>query len=146
MIKVLAICSRQACPEDTGTKLGQCFPGIVFTMNPGLSQGIDQARSDLPELILFEDTLPDDGVLEYCRAIKQDPMLGRGFIVLVTDRAREAAFSLKALKAGADGLLGKPVRESELIPLLSLLLRRHAGKKRTIGGKCRRRTKTMPTA
>jgi len=123
MIKVLAIGNRNVFPDNTGAKLGQCFPGMVLTWNPMLLQGIEQARADLPELILLEDTLHHDGILEYCKLIRQDSSLGNCLIVLVSERYGEADFSLEALKSGADGLVGKPVREGELIPLLSLLVR-----------------------
>jgi CheY-like chemotaxis protein len=82
-------------------------------------QGLERARVLLPRILVTEIMLPGLDGLRVCRALKADPAT-RGITVLV--------FSIlsaedRALEAGADAFLRKPLDDGRLVETLSKLLR-----------------------
>jgi len=81
-------------------------------------QGLERARSLMPRIVVTEIMLPRLDGLKVCRSLKSDPKT-RGIAVLV--------FSIlsaedRALEAGADAFLLKPLDDARLIDTAMKLL------------------------
>jgi CheY-like chemotaxis protein len=81
-------------------------------------QGLERARVLLPRILVTEIMLPRLDGLRVCRALKADPVT-RGIAVLV--------FSIlsaedRALEAGADAFLRKPLDDARLVETVIKLL------------------------
>ncbi len=82
-------------------------------------QGLERARVLLPRIVVTEIMLPRLDGLKVCRALKSDPAT-RGIAVLVFSilSARD-----RALEAGADAFLLKPLDDARLVETVTKLLR-----------------------
>jgi DNA-binding response OmpR family regulator len=83
-------------------------------------QGLERARILLPRIVVTEILLPRLDGLKVCRSLKSDPAT-KGIAVLV--------FSIlsaedRALEAGADAFLLKPLDDARLIDTVRKLLRK----------------------
>jgi len=82
-------------------------------------QGLERARVLLPRIVVTEIMLPRLDGLRVCRDLKADPST-RHIVVLV--------FSIlsaedRALEAGADAFLRKPLADAQLVDTVTKLLR-----------------------
>jgi CheY-like chemotaxis protein len=82
-------------------------------------QGLERARALLPRILVTEIMLPRLDGLRVCRTLKSDPAT-KGIVVLV--------FSIlsaedRALEAGADAFLLKPLDDARLVETVTKLLR-----------------------
>ena len=82
-------------------------------------QGLERARTLMPRILVTEIMLPRLDGLKVCRALKSNPAT-KGIIVLV--------FSIlsaedRALEAGADSFLLKPLDDARLVDTVTKLLR-----------------------
>jgi two-component system response regulator MprA len=82
-------------------------------------QGLERARALIPRIVVTEILLPRLDGLKVCRALKSDPAT-KGIVVLV--------FSVlfaedRALEAGADAFLRKPLDDARLVDTVTTLLR-----------------------
>jgi len=86
-------------------------------------QGLERARALIPRILVTEILLPRLDGLKVCRALKSDPAT-KDIIVLV--------FSIlfaedRALEAGADAFLRKPLDDARLVDTVTTLLRERSG-------------------
>ena len=105
-------------------ELGSLFlarSGRVITANNGY-EGLMLARRDQPNIVVADLEMPCMGGDELCRRIKADPDLVQTPVILLTpggvaeDRAR-------AVRAGADDVIAKPISRIALIQAVNRLLR-----------------------
>jgi uncharacterized protein (TIGR02266 family) len=105
-------------------ELGSLFlarSGRVITANNGF-EGLMLARRDHPNVVVADLEMPCMGGDELCRRIKADPEIAQTPVILVTpggvgeDRAR-------AVRAGADDVIAKPISRIALIQAVNRLLR-----------------------
>lgn len=75
--------------------------------------GIRQAHTHRPALIVCDWQMPGMDGLTVCRTIKADPTLAKAFFILLTSRS-EIADRVKGLDTGADDFLSKPLEPNEL--------------------------------
>ncbi|HDR28913.1 diguanylate cyclase [Rhodovulum sp.] len=80
------------------------------------------ARRDRPDLILMDMALPDMEATELCRRLKAHPETASIPLIVVT-AARAAEVKMRALEAGADEFLSKPLDEMILLARVRNLLR-----------------------
>jgi len=85
----------------------------VLEAEDGLT-GISVAESEKPDLILMDVNLPDIDGLEATQRIRKLPDIARIPIIALTANAMVGDRE-KALEAGCDGYLPKPISKSELI-------------------------------
>lgn len=95
--------------------------GRVITASGG-EEGLEIARRERPDLVLVDQFMPEVDGLALCRALKADPELAPTPVVVLcsSDRGDDRA---KALRAGADDVIGKPISRSSLIEAVQRFLR-----------------------
>ncbi|GAA0310597.1 diguanylate cyclase [Rhodovulum strictum] len=80
------------------------------------------ARRERPDLILMDMALPDMEATDLCRALKSHPETAEIPLIVVAG-ARSADAKMRALEAGADEFLSKPLDEMILLARVRNLLR-----------------------
>jgi two-component system, OmpR family, alkaline phosphatase synthesis response regulator PhoP len=83
---------------------------------------IDKAKSFHPDLILLDVMMPKLSGFEVCRKLKNDPQLSKIMVLMVT-ALNELGDIERAVKAGTDDFLSKPVNKLELLKRVELMLR-----------------------
>jgi CheY-like chemotaxis protein len=81
--------------------------------------GLERARVLIPRILVTEILLPQLDGLKVCRAVKPDPAT-RGIAVLVFSIL---AAEDRALEAGADAFLRKPLDDARLVDTVTKLIR-----------------------
>jgi DNA-binding response OmpR family regulator len=76
------------------------------------------ARDVAPQIVITEILVPKLDGLALCRAIKQDPVLRTTAVLIFSILAAER----RALEAGADAFLMKPLAEQRLVETVRTLL------------------------
>jgi signal transduction histidine kinase/ligand-binding sensor domain-containing protein/DNA-binding response OmpR family regulator len=84
-------------------------------------QGLDIARSELPDLIVSDVMMPNMDGFELCAALKADPELDFIPLILLTAKATTGE-KIEGLGKGADDYLTKPFDRNELIARVSNLI------------------------
>ena len=88
----------------------------VLTASDGRS-GVETARKERPDLVLMDLSLPILSGWEATRAIKDDPDISSIPVVAVTAHAMHGDRE-RALAAGCDGFIAKPIDEETFEPLV----------------------------
>ncbi len=83
---------------------------------------LDKAKSFQPDLILLDVMMPKLSGFEVCRKLKDDPQLAKIMVLMVT-ALNELGDIERAVKAGTDDFLSKPVNKLELLKRVELMLR-----------------------
>jgi two-component system KDP operon response regulator KdpE len=96
------------------------FEGHEVTEAPNAFQAIQEACSDLYDLLLVDGTVDGAAALALCRAIRPESTLG----ILVL--GRDSAGAVDALNAGADDYVSSPFVMAELAARVRSILRRVA--------------------
>ena len=76
-------------------------------------EGLEKIRSEAPDLVLLDISLPEMDGYEVTRAVRADDDIKGTKIIAVTAHAM-AGDEEKALEAGCDDYLTKPIDEEEL--------------------------------
>ena len=87
------------------------------------SDGLSEARSALPELVLLDWMLPDMSGIEVCRILKSDDDTKAIPIIMLTARGDEDD-KVRGLTVGADDYVVKPHSIKELIARIKANLRK----------------------
>lgn len=83
---------------------------------------LDKAASFGPDLILLDVMMPKLSGFEVCQKLKSDPATSRIMILMVT-ALNELGDIERAVTAGTDDFLSKPVNKVELLKRVSNMLR-----------------------
>jgi len=95
--------------------IADLFSGIeTYTATSG-PEGIVLAKKHQPELILLDILMPGMDGFEVCNILKEDEALRDIPVVFVTALKENKENKMRALEAGAEGFLTKPVDEQELV-------------------------------
>jgi CheY-like chemotaxis protein len=95
--------------------------GRVFTSGEG-EEALGVAHEERPDVIIADLSMPGMGGDELCRRVKADPDLRRTPVVIVTGGERGDDHE-RAVRAGADDVLEKPVNRLALIQAVNRFLR-----------------------
>lgn len=113
-MKILAIDDTRDNLITLHALITEAFPeSIILTALSG-AEGLLMARSEDPDVILLDVFMPGMDGYEVCRQIKSDQTLSDIPVVFLTALSGGTDTRIKALDAGAEGFLSKPVNESEL--------------------------------
>ena len=80
------------------------------------------AMSGDPDVVLLDLQLPDLDGFEVCRRIKSDPVMSRTRVVPFTAVFKSDVDRERAIRAGADGYLIKPIAPADLIATMRSLI------------------------
>ena len=84
-------------------------------------EALQLAEAFRPDLVLLDVMMPLRSGFEVCRRIREDPLLRRVKIVMLTARGRDAERE-KGLALGADAYVTKPFSTRELLAKVDELL------------------------
>ena len=113
-MKILAIDDNPDNLTALGAVIAERLPGVQFLTALSGHAGLEVASSEDPDVILLDIVMPGMDGYEVCRKLKADESL-RGIPVLFLTALRSDIDNRrKALEAGAEGFLAKPLDELEL--------------------------------
>ncbi|MGC9369236.1 MAG: diguanylate cyclase [Paracoccaceae bacterium] len=101
-------------------KLSQACYDVLLA--EGGQRALDMARAERPDLILLDLMMPDMDGITVCRQLRADPATA-GIPVIMVTAQRGSAAKMRALKAGADDFLSKPLDDMILLARVRSLLR-----------------------
>lgn len=93
-------------------------------------KGLEAARRLLPDILVAEILVGGLDGLSVCRAIKSDPVTRSIIVLIFSILAAEA----RALEAGADAFVRKPLDDVRLLTSVERLLAAHRERKATADG------------
>jgi len=96
--------------------------GFAVEFSADGRMGLERARELRPDIVISEILVPGMDGLSVCRALKSDGGL-RGVIVLIFSIL---AAEQRAIEAGADGFLRKPLDDALLVASVEALLAGHS--------------------
>jgi two-component system alkaline phosphatase synthesis response regulator PhoP len=97
--------------------------GHAVTCLASGSEGLRQARTSRPDLIVLDLMLPGLDGLHVCQALRAEPATAPVPIIMLTARGEEAD-RIRGLELGADDYVTKPFSPKELVARIAALLRR----------------------
>ncbi|MDH3211686.1 MAG: response regulator transcription factor [Myxococcales bacterium] len=95
--------------------------GQVITATTG-AEGLAAARREKPEVVVVDQDLPELSGDAVCKEIKTDAALPDTAVILVTSGA-SADDHERAVRAGADDILSKPINQRSLVLAVNRFLR-----------------------
>lgn len=85
------------------------------------AEGVDKARSELPDLVLMDVVMPNLNGFQATRAITRDPATKHIPVVMVTTKDQETD-RVWGMRQGAKAYLSKPFSEAELAEMIAKIL------------------------
>jgi signal transduction histidine kinase len=123
MSKILAIDHKQDNLISLIALLKNRMPECTLaTAHSGL-EGIEVAKSELPDIILTDMTMPGMDGLEVLKRMKSDETTKHIPVLMIIDDTTESKSCIKGLEFGAHTFLDKSIDENVLIAQISALLR-----------------------
>ena len=114
-LKILAIDDNRDNLMALRAVVADRLPGsrLLTTLNG--PQGLELARAENPVVILLDIVMPGMDGYAVCRELKKDERLQTIPVLFLTATRTDRDSRIKALEAGAEGFLSKPLDEVELI-------------------------------
>ena len=84
-------------------------------------EGLRLARTELPDLILLDVTMPKKCGFDVCREIKAGKATEKPYVIMLTARGRDADVE-EGYRSGADDVMKKPYSPKDLCRRLHELL------------------------
>ena len=85
------------------------------------AEGVDRARSELPDLILMDVVMPNLNGFQATRAITRDPATKHIPVIMVTTKDQETD-RVWGMRQGAKAYLRKPFSEQELADMIAKVM------------------------
>lgn len=118
-LRILVVDDEPSIVKMVGKRLEVEGFDVLIAMDG--QDGLDKARSQLPDLIVLDLMLPRLNGYEVCTMLKQDARYQKIPIVLFTAKAQEKDEKL-GMECGADAYVRKPFRAQELLEKIRSLL------------------------
>lgn len=115
--------------EDTlAAKLADKMRSEGFTVQTAADgeDGLEKARTTLPDLIVLDIMLPKLDGLSLCRMVRRDPLTAHIPIIMLTARGTEVD-KIVGLESGADDYVVKPFGLGEFLARVRAVMRRAPG-------------------
>ena len=94
----------------------------ISTASDG-KKAIEEAKKEVPHLIVLDVMMPNMDGIEACRLLRKDPRFNETIIMFLTARGEDYSH-LAAFDAGADDYVTKPIKPRVLVSKVKALLRR----------------------
>jgi CheY-like chemotaxis protein len=125
MPKILLVEDNEMNRDMLSRRLEKRGYAVVIAVDGGV--GVSLAKSELPDLILMDMSLPVLDGWDATRQIKADPATAKIPVIALTAHAMEGDRQ-KALAAGCDDFDTKPVELSRLLMKIEELLKKFSAK------------------
>ncbi len=122
-VKILAIDDNRSNLILLKGLLAEYFPSVKFLGVQSGSEGISLCIEEKPDTILLDIMMPEMDGFEVCKRLKADKNLRHIPVVMLTALMDEKPVRIKALDAGADSFIAKPIDQSEFIAQIRAMLR-----------------------
>jgi PAS domain S-box-containing protein len=113
-LKILAIDDNRDNLATLKAVVRDALPGCALVTALDGPRGVELARSEDPDVILLDFVMPGIDGYAVCRKLKKDELLRDIPVVFLTALRTDRDSRVKALKAGAEAFLSRPLDEQEL--------------------------------
>ncbi len=113
-MKILAIDDNRDNLTALQAVISEFMPGGDLLTAPNGRRGLELALAEDPDVILLDIVMPGMDGYAVCHELKQDPLLQTIPVLFLTALRSDKDSRLKALEAGAEGFLNKPIDRIEL--------------------------------
>ncbi|MCX6267162.1 MAG: ATP-binding protein [Bacteroidetes bacterium] len=113
-MKILAIDDNRDNQIIIKALIREAFPDALTLVALNGAKGLELAVTEDPDVILLDIIMPDLDGFEVCRKLKADKILSDIPVVFVTSLKGDKETRIRALEAGAEAFLAKPIDEIEL--------------------------------
>lgn len=86
-------------------------------------QCLEMACRDIPDIILLDVELPDIMGTEVCLQLRNNPVLKKSYILMMSGKRTSSSEQADGLDSGADGYVARPVSNRELLARVAALVR-----------------------
>jgi len=121
--KILAIDDNRDNLATLKAVARDVLPGCALLTVLNGPDGIELARTEDPDVILLDIVMPGMDGFEVCRRLKADEGLRDIPVVFLTAIKTDRESRIKALDAGAEAFLSKPLDEQELVAQVRAMTR-----------------------
>src|SRR3954447_16603813 len=102
----------EAYLADSGCEVASAFDG---------DETLQKVREWTPDLVLLDIMMPKTSGFEVCKRIKADPATRRGAVLMITALDQPSDID-RAVDAGTDDFLTKPINQTDLLRRVRALL------------------------
>ena len=120
-VEILVVDDDPDILSGTALLLRTAGYGVLEAANG--EKGLEIVQERRPALVLLDRVLPDIQGLEVCRRIKADPGLAGIFVILLSNYHTSSREQSMGLESGADGCIGRPISNRELVARVEAMLR-----------------------
>ncbi len=122
-IKILAVDDNRDNLIIIRALINEAFPEAQTLMATDGFRGLDMAFEKEPDIILLDIIMPGMDGYEVCKKLKAHPVTADIPVVFITAIKDDKQSRIKALEAGGEGFLSKPVDISELTAQIRAMLK-----------------------
>jgi PAS domain S-box-containing protein len=122
-IKILAIDDNKDNLVVLEALVNDLFPDVEFIWAESGKTGFELCQAEKPDVVLLDIVMPEMDGYDVCLKLKTNDRLRHIPVVMVTTNRTDSDSRIKALEAGADAFLSKPVEVSELKAQINAMLR-----------------------
>ena len=118
-LRVLVVDDQRDVADVIVASLSAFYPRARMETAANGFEGLLKVGTFRPDVLLLELSMPGMDGFEVCRQIKRDPVIRDTKVVAMTAQSLEA--EPRAMEAGADGFLSKPLEADAVRGLLARL-------------------------
>jgi PAS domain S-box-containing protein len=123
MKNILFINDNKDIMQSLESLTSDFFSGFsIYTATNGM-EGIELARTHLPDVILIDIAMTGMDSFEVCKILKEDENLCNIPVIFITALQENKASRVRALEVGAEGFLSKPIDEIVLFAQIKAMLK-----------------------
>lgn len=122
-IKILAIDDNRDNLTIIRALINEAFPEVQTLLATDGFRGLEMAFEKEPDIILLDIIMPGMDGYEVCKKLKAHPVTADIPVVFITAIKDDKQSRIKALEAGGEGFLSKPVDISELTAQIRAMLK-----------------------
>jgi PAS domain S-box-containing protein len=103
--------------------LEKFLPGSVVLTTCSAGEAMEIARREKPDMAVLDVKMPDVDGITLCKRLRADPLTTDVSVFMYTGYLNDAEHRLAAFESGAEGFIGKPFRDIELIAQVKAIMR-----------------------